>query len=617
MREPIGMVRLALVCASAILVGLTRADAEQPSARQAQLLGDSGLERGVARVDAGVGEAFPFVSSATGTATSIHVYIGRHGTARALMAGLYADAGGRPGRRVASGSVRPPRRGAWNVIHVRPVSISAPRAYWLAILSKRGPTFFRVRVHGPCDSARTAIRRLASLPTTWGRARAQRTCPISAYVTGSLLRPPSKVTAPPVPPPSSPPALPPGVTLQQIDGGMNYFGAWSDSFSTSPRFFPIGVFNQTLGYNPSTGTYDPSQITAYKNQGFNTFINLYNGYNQRLISAIHAHGMGVLAGPLAPSYANGTIRGYVWFDEADGENRCSDVPSSMVLGETVPCDTSAGRTPTTAIAQVNADLKGAHGAGDATRPDYCQYTKPVAELSGLTEPAAAAYVNAGCNIVSYDSYIINDGWATNHDLWRQYDDVRTVRREAEDNLPVWPFIEAGDPMTSCCWSHIAATPAMEVAEAWNAIIAGARGIEWFDHDFNTSDGAYTVSQDVLIDPGEHNSTYGGAIQAAVKQFNFEVQGLAPVLNSPFAGGYVSAAGGPINVMAKYDFAGNEFYIFAAPRSDASQTVTFTVAGGYSGPVTVYGENRMVTATHGRFADTFRNQTAVHIYVVPN
>ncbi len=418
---------------------------------------------------------------------------------------------------------------------------------------------------------------------------------------------------------SSSGSLPSGVTLQQIDGGANYFGKWSNSFPTSSSFYPIGVFDQGLGYDSSSGTWDASQLAAYKAVGINTFVNLYNGYNSGLISALKADGMYALGGPLDQGYEGNTLAGYVWFDEADGNNDCGDVPSASVLGATVPCSaTSDGRTPASAIQQVNEDLN----AKDPTRPVYCQYTKPVAELSGLSTASAAAYVNADCGIVSYDSYIISDGWATNHDLWRQYDDVANVRSLANDSIPVMPFIEAGEPFTSDQWSGVTDTPAMSVAEAWNAIIAGARGIQWFDHDFGGSAAGYAESSDDLIDS---NSVFA-SLQSAVSAFDARVKSLAPIINDPFANGFMTSVSNPnpdsedgrsANVMVKYDAASNDFYVFVAPTSNNAQTLTFTTAGGYSGPVTVQGESRTVTATNGTFSDTFSGQTAVHIYIVPN
>ncbi|MGZ4181607.1 MAG: hypothetical protein ACXVUL_13120 [Solirubrobacteraceae bacterium] len=405
--------------------------------------------------------------------------------------------------------------------------------------------------------------------------------------------------------------LPSGVTLQQLDGGPNYYSKFSNAVGwDSPNFYPIAVFNQSLGYN--NGAYDASQITAYKNAGVNGFVGLYSGYNQALLNAIKSNNMWVIDGPLAPSYAGNPMNGYVWSDEADGNNRCGDVPSASVLGENVSCSpTSDGRTPASVMSQVTADLHGAHGTGDATRFVYGQYTKPVARNEGLTPSQASTYVNA-VDVVSFDDYIINDGWESDHNLWEQADLVRNVRVEGNYNHPVMPFIEAGQPFTPDQWSGIRATPAMSVAEAWNAIIGGARGIQWFDHDFGGSTGGYANSGNDLIDP---NPVFA-SLQAAVKSFNNEVTALAPVLNSLFANGYVTNTGA-MNVMAKYDSSGKDFYVFAAPRSNSSQSIKFTVAGGYAGPVMVYGENRTLTATNGQFTDNFADQTAVHIYVIPN
>jgi hypothetical protein len=409
-------------------------------------------------------------------------------------------------------------------------------------------------------------------------------------------------------------AVPAGVSLQQIDGGPNYFaqfsnvpGAWD-----SRSFYPIGVFNQTLGYDSNSGTWDPTQLAAYKAVGINTFINLYNGYNSSMISAIKADGMYVIAGPPAQGYESNTLVGYSWVDEADGNNDCSEVPSAAVLGETVPCDGSSGRTPASAIAQVTADLHGAHGAGDKTRFVYGNYTKPVARDQGLTPAQATAYENA-VDVISYDDYVINDGWdSPNNQLWLQNGFIRNVRAQDADAKPAWVFIEAGNPMTANYWSGVTATPAMEVAEAWQAIIGGARGIEWFDHDFAGSSGGYANSSDDLID----SNPVFGSLQSAVTSFDQRVTSLAPILNDPFASGYVTNTGS-VNTMAKYDAASNDFYVFAAPSSNASQNITFTVAGGYTGPITVQGENRTLQATNGVFTDQFADQTAVHVYVVPN
>ncbi len=411
--------------------------------------------------------------------------------------------------------------------------------------------------------------------------------------------------------------LPSGVTLQQIDGGVDYFSKFSNGLTTSPSYFPIAVFDQSLGYND--GTWSQAEINAYKAEGINFYVNFSNGYDSGFLNAVTAAGAQALDGPLAPSYAGNAITAYSWFDEADGDDDCGDVPTAQVLGETVSCSPTAdGRTPPSVIGEVNALLH----AVDPTRAVYCQYTKPVAELSGLTIAQAAAYVNAGCDIISYDSYIISDSDALNHDLWRQYDDAERVRSLDDDSKPVWAFIEAGEPFPSDQWSGVTDTGPMSVAEAWNAIIGGARGIQWFDYANGNGLGGYPTSSDTLIDS---NPAFA-SLQSAVSAFDARVKSLAPIINDPFANGFMTSVSNPnpdsedgrsANVMVKYDAASNDFYVFVAPTSNNAQTLTFTTAGGYSGPVTVQGESRTVTATNGTFSDTFSGQTAVHIYIVPN
>ncbi len=102
------------------------------------------------------------------------------------------------------------------------------------------------------------------------------------------------------------------------------------------------------------------------------------------------------------------------------------------------------------------------------------------------------------------------------------------------------------------------------------------------------------------------------------RFNHEVARLNGVLLSPFAEHYVSTGHADVSAMAKYSQ--GTFYIFAASGKPArppadNQPVTFTVAGGYTGPVTVVGEHRTLHAVNGVFSDTFANEDSVHIYRV--
>ena len=102
------------------------------------------------------------------------------------------------------------------------------------------------------------------------------------------------------------------------------------------------------------------------------------------------------------------------------------------------------------------------------------------------------------------------------------------------------------------------------------------------------------------------------MQQAVRTFNRQVSELAPVLNAPFAEGYQTHTGA-LNVMTKY-YQGH-FYLFAAPRSNAAQSVTFHLAGAGNHQLTVLTEGRTLTAANGTFTDTFADASTVHIYRV--
>jgi len=186
--------------------------------------------------------------------------------------------------------------------------------------------------------------------------------------------------------------------------------------------------------------------------------------------------------------------------------------------------------------------------------------------------------------------------------------------------PVTVDIETGCPSSNGACT----TPAASTAAAWHAIIAGARGIIWFQHnfsgpcvDFNTFyDGSDPSS------PMYHCHQTPGVtlhdVVTHVSAVNHEVAGLNNVLLSPFAEHYVSVGHADVSVMAKYSH--RTFFVVAAAGKPAlppanNQVVTFKLAGGYTGPVTVIGENRVLHAVNGIFTDNFANEDSVHIYEV--
>jgi hypothetical protein len=165
------------------------------------------------------------------------------------------------------------------------------------------------------------------------------------------------------------------------------------------------------------------------------------------------------------------------------------------------------------------------------------------------------------------------------------------------------------------------TPPQAIAAAWHSLIAGARGIIWFQHNFSGPCQDYrTFTDGSSPSSSMYNcqQTPGVTLHdlvTAISGFDHEVLSLNDVLLSPTAVGYVSTTG-DVSTMAKayggscYVFAGSGQPINPPP---ANQSVTFNLADGYTGPVTVHNESRTLTASGGNFHDTFADANSVHIY----
>ena len=171
---------------------------------------------------------------------------------------------------------------------------------------------------------------------------------------------------------------------------------------------------------------------------------------------------------------------------------------------------------------------------------YNNYGKGVAFWE--TNAEAARFVNDFQDIVSADTYWFTDpnicsrteGGAllaggnralTPAECRRAANYGATVTRVRDlvspaGSKPVWAFVEVGHPFTE---SHAPSIQPAEVGAAvWQSLIAGARGIIYFNHSF----GGPNQTQHVLRDPSY------AAIRAAVRDTNRRIGDLAFVLNAP-------------------------------------------------------------------------------------
>jgi hypothetical protein len=132
---------------------------------------------------------------------------------------------------------------------------------------------------------------------------------------------------------------------------------------------------------------------------------------------------------------------------------------------------------------------------------------------------------------------------------------------------------------------------------WNAIIHGAAGIAYFQHNNNDACGTYSLVQ------------CSQTLRDKVKSVDADIAALAPVINSP---SYVWSFGPNLDTMLKAS--GNDAYVFAMTSGGTGQR-TFTLPPTIKATsVEVVGENRTLPVTAaGTFTDTFAHEYTHHIY----
>jgi hypothetical protein len=171
--------------------------------------------------------------------------------------------------------------------------------------------------------------------------------------------------------------------------------------------------------------------------------------------------------------------------------------------------------------------------------------------------------------------------------------------------PIWNFVEVGWPFSeTAAQGARTILPAEARAAVWHSIIAGARGIIYFNHSF----GGPNQTQHALREPAY------AAVRAAVKSTNQLITQLAPVLNAPFADGFGRASPSVRTMTKSHD---NKYYVFAGSKENVASTPTFSLSGFDNGTATVIDENRTIPISNGRFSDRFADGNAIHIYRIDN
>lgn len=387
----------------------------------------------------------------------------------------------------------------------------------------------------------------------------------------------------------------PSLLGRAIDGGPDYYDQFSNSFPTDPSFFPLGVWFESV--------ITQGNIDLDKGAGLNLYVVLTEDSD---LDLIESNDMYMILQQVdfkadAGAIANVNMVGWELQDEID---MIDANPTGSAIARS-NLNTILAGLPSDGRFRWNNYGKGVGFWLDTSDAEQFvndfQQTSSV-DLYWFTDPDLMVPSQGGVFVFDDDTRTLTTAEAQlAANYGKTVDRVREL--DALDSIvrPVWNFVEVGWPFThTALEGGRQIDPAQIEAAVWHSIIAGARGIVYFNHSF----GGPNINQHCLRD------SFYATQRAAVIHTNTIIASLAAVLNAPFADAYVTV-GSSVRATTKY-YAG-EHYVFAASNQHASSTPTFTLSSGFSGIATVVGESRNVTITSGSFSDTFADGNAWHIY----
>jgi hypothetical protein len=401
------------------------------------------------------------------------------------------------------------------------------------------------------------------------------------------------------------------MTVIKADGGSKYYSRFSPALPAKRSYFPIGVWFGSV--------ISQADVNLDKGAGLNLYVVLTANSN---LSVVQSSGIPAL------------LQQDEWGNSA--EARANPVNAGWVLGDEI--DMQFG--PEAGYAElggIRASLP------DDGRLHFANYGKGVSFW--LSDQEAARYVNAFQDVVSADNYWFTDQnicsggeggalLAGGADLspakcHRASNYGATVRRvrglmNPPGSKPVWAFVELGHPFTESDWPTI--TPPQVRAAVWQSLIAGARGIIYFNHSFGGPD----QTQNILRDGADPHSPYA-PIRSVVRTLNRKIAALAPVLNSPTVRSGWSQGRGTTAMVKWYSPRGSKskkckskmrkkagkckkgrLYVFAGSAGSSAKG-RFSLPCVGRATAAVVGENRTVRVRRGSFTDHFANGNAIHIY----
>jgi hypothetical protein len=348
---------------------------------------------------------------------------------------------------------------------------------------------------------------------------------------------------------------------------------------TDPSFFPIAVF---LG--------KPEDAASLWSIGVNTYMGAE--HNGSTMASITGTGMNVIAqDEWTTAEVGSDPRAVGWFlsDECDmGLSDCGNDEATQLATQARYAATARARNDGRFL-QANFGngvlrtfwskdtMRDQVSLVDVTSVDKYAYTSPHVRSLMSASPSWPS----GKDVASSFAY----GWLQNQ--------METFSSPA-GSKPNWVLVETAMPYLTEAGATTISGDQIEGA-VWNAIINGASGIAYFQHNNNGACGNYSL----IACP---------SARAAVTKTNAEIHSLASVLNTrsivwTFGAGLQTA----LKVRDGYA------YVFAMTDGGSGSRNLALPPGVRGQTVEVVGENRTIPVTDGKFTDTFASEDAHHVY----
>ena len=368
--------------------------------------------------------------------------------------------------------------------------------------------------------------------------------------------------------------------LEPVDGGPNYYAQFTAPLSSSPDYFPLSVWgsynhfqsnidkDKAVGINVYTWVADPDRLANIRNNGLRVIGDDNPGYG--------AETAGWLLGD-EPDMQGQSCP--AWIDQQkalrpnDGRLHYANYGKGVMFWD----------SDATASCWVNGQALVSDDIYWFTDPYVCTSLSEGPHFFGLNRPLT----QAECRRASNYGAIMG--------RMRMLDNMDGQRK------PIWNFVEVGCPFSNggCI------TPAQTRGAVWHSLIAGARGILYFQHSFG---GPSSCREHHVL---RNETGCYAAMVSMVTSVNAQIKALAPALNGPsLSSGFTANA----NVRARAKWDGTNFYVFAASAENGGPfTGSFSIPCVGNATASVMGENRSVSVTEGAWSDSFANGDAVHIY----